>query len=609
MLARLPRGLWLGLVVTLVSAGLLLSPVAADPTHRILGNFQSEAATHAPALAAAVKGLFVHGPFVLAEHPLHPEEVTGAMYEPTTTLLFWPIYALAGGGATGFALAWNSWYLVVLGASAAGAWIWARAWLGDRDPHGWGAGLAMAIAASSLFVHLSPEVGRTEAGDYPLYALHGGLLFRAVRRGDRRAWGWAAASAVPVLWSGGYGSVFFAVAEPLVAVWALRETADRRGTLRGLGLVAVVAALAGLPLYLALRAHPYVGIAGRTEAHVSPSVALAVLVGQSENLLRELPGYEVAPFLGLATLALGLLSPLRLRAALPPLLAGLLLYAIAAGPHPTWGERELWGPAAVFSGVPGPAGVLRGWSRIQVFALPLFAVAAAALPRGRGFVAVLGACLALGETAWRRVSPASWWTLDEEPALVEARAKGQVPIPLPLDGIERVRRWLVPPPTPDLWVVMPDHDLFKYFQDALPNEPELFRNRFGAPAATYDPCLLQSDAIALKQLGFTSLYLREGFLPHDGKGMATRALRAVFGAPREEGFWPLPDEIDLTCLAADAAARPPAITLHGEEGAENGRPRTPAERAAIRAERKAERERIRAERLKQQQEKGQHERR
>lgn len=600
---RPPRGFWLGLLALIASAALLMAPVAADPTGRILGNFQSEAATHAPVLAAAVKGLFVHGPFVLAEHPLHPEEVTGAMYEPTTTLIFWPVYALAGGGAAGFSLAWNVWHVVVLVASALGAWIWARAWLGDRDPEGWGAGLAMAVAACSLFVHLSPEVGRTEAGDYPLYALHGGLLFRAVRKNDRRAWLLAALSVIPVIWSGGYGAVFFAVAEPLVALWALREGTDRRSVMRGLAAVAGTAALAVLPLFLALRSHPYVGIAGRTEAHVSPSVALGVLVGQSENLLRELPGYEVAPFLGLATLALGLLGPLRLRAALPPLLAGVLLYWIAAGPHPTLGERELWGPAALFSGVPGPAGVLRGWSRIQVFALPLFALAAAALPRGRAAVAILGAALVLGETAWRRVQPASWWTLEQEPAIAKAIAAGRVAIPLPLDGIERVRRWLEPPPHPDLWVVMPDHDLFKYFQDALPNEPELFRNRFGAPAASYDPCLLQADAVVLKSLGFQSLYLRERFLPHDGKGMATRALRAVFGAPREEGFWPLPDQVDEACLAADPTARPAAITLHGEEGAEGGRPRTPAERAAIRAERKAERERIRAERQRQQREK------
>ncbi len=593
------RGFWLGLAALVVAAGLLLAPVATAPATRILGNFQSEAATHAPALAAALEGLTRHGPFLLAEHPLHPEEVTGAMYEPITTLVMWPFFALAGGGARGFALAWNVWHLVVLVGASLGAWIWARAWLGEeKDPGGWGAGLAMALAAASIFVHLSPAVGRTEAQNYPLYALHGGLLFRAVRRGGR-AWIGAILSVVPVVWSGGYATVFFAVAEPLVALWALSIAPNRRRAALGLVGVALGAVAAAAPLLWALQAHPYVGT--ETTRFETPSVALAVLVGWTENLLRELPGYEIAPFAGFVTLAAAGLAVTRSRAVLWPLAIGLFLYWVAAGPAPLVAGKATWGPAAAFAALPGPFEVVRGWSRIVAFVVPVFAVAAAALPGGRAWLAGLVAVLALGETSRHRVDKA--WTLEEPASLVALRAAGQVPIPLPLDGIARVRRWLEPPDRPDVWKVMPDHVLFRYFQDALPNEPELFRNPGGGPAGEYDPCTLLADAVALRQLGFTSLHLRQEYLPHDGKGIANRALKAVFGAPREEGLWMIPDVVGPECRGEGPA--PEAITLGGPKNPDSAGPRTPEERERIRAERRAERERVRAERLRQQQQRGQ----
>ncbi|MES2644451.1 MAG: hypothetical protein V4850_33500 [Myxococcota bacterium] len=602
-LAAVPRGLWLGLLAMVVSAGLLFAPVATAPATRVLGNFQSETATHAPALAAALEGLFVHGPFVLADHPLHPEEVNGAMYEPITTMLLWPVYAVMGGGTRGFTLAWNVWHLLVLVGTGVGAWMWARAWLGEaRDPGGWGAGTAMALASGSLFLHLSPEVGRTEASNYPLYALHAGLLFRAAVRpvgGGRMAWAWAALSAVPIVWSGGYGTVFFAIAEPLLAFWALSASPDRRRTVGGLLVVAVVSALAAAPLLWALQQYPYIGLAGEGQRSTSPSVAYAVLFQGSENLLQELPGYEVAPFAGLVTLLAAAAAILRGRSAAWPIGAGLLLYLVSAGPTPTVNDTVAWGPAALFQLVPGPIGWLRGWTRLFAFAIPFFAVAAAGLARGQAVVAVLIVGLGLGETAMRRVEPGSWWTFEEAPRLVAMRESGERLIVLPIDGIERARRWLDGPGRPDLWKLMPDHVLFRYFQDALPNDPELFRNKFAVPKGRYEPCALVEDAIQLHNLGFSSLYLRTEFLPQDGRGMATRALMTVFGTPRDEGVWRLPTRLPEACWEGVPVEEKPAVISLGPDADEaRPGPRTPEERAAIKAAREAERDRVREERLK-----------
>jgi hypothetical protein len=154
---------------------------------------------------------------------------------------------------------------------------------------------------------------------------------------------------------------------------------------------------------------------------------------------------------------------------------------------------------------------------------------------------------------------------------------------------------------PDVWKVQSDHDLFKYFQDALPNEPELFRNKTVKPAVDYDVCALRADAVSLGVLGFTVLYLRDDFLPEDGRGIAVRALKEVFGPPREAGVWDLPAEVGKRCLtAADGGEAVAPIQVRGDDvgGGPKSEPRTPEERAARRAERAAERERMRVERLK-----------
>jgi hypothetical protein len=207
---------------------------------------------------------------------------------------------------------------------------------------------------------------------------------------------------------------------------------------------------------------------------------------------------------------------------------------------------------------------------------------------------VLGA---LAEASSLRVG--STWSLTPDARVAALRADGEAPIPLPLDGIERARRWLAPPAEPDVWAAMPDHPLFRYLQDTLPNEPELFRAT-GGTAGSFDPCALQSDAVALRARGFTHLVLRDAYLPRDGAGMANRALKAVFGAAREDGVWPLPERVSAACAAGDVDP----IVLGRKEGrAPDAGPKTPEERAAIQAARRAERERVRQERARRQQEK------
>lgn len=545
----------LALAGTLAGLAMLLSPVAAAPTARLLGAFDSEAATHVPVLAAAIVGLPEHGPFFYADHPLHPELANQAMLEPVTVLAMAPVQALVGG-VGGFALAWNLWLAAGVVAAAAGAWIGARAWLGEDDAGGWGAGLAATLAACGLFHQLAPEVGRTETFAWAFYGLHLGLLVRAATRG--RGWALAAASVVPVVWSGGYATVFAALADAGVALWLFR-----RVHLRGFGAVALTAGLAATPLLLALRARPYAALGERV---VSPSIDLPLLLAGAPDLTQVLPGYEVAPFVGWATLFAAVLAGSRRAAA--PLAVGGVLLLVAAGPAPTVLGQALPGPAALLAALPGPFGQVRSWPRVVAFAIPLLALAGARAGARHPALAVALALAAVVEAAWR-TRGGEVWTLAEHTRITTLHAAGEVPLALPLDGRAQARRWLAPPAGPDPWTVS-DEPLVRFVEDLLPSDPQLFQLGARAPARA-DACALRASAFTLHERGFTGLLVPEDPDRVVAWKAAQRGLRDVLGAG--EDWWPFPQVADTACTTRDAGPR-------------DATPLTPEEREARRAERR-----------------------
>ena len=367
---RVPPGAILACVATTLSLALLLGPVMGQPATLLLGSADSEAPAHLHWLLAGLRGLTTHGPFVLAADPAGLV-ATDALMDPASLLLMAPLDAAAGGGVAGATLAWNLLPAIGLLASAIGAWLWARIWLGDEDPGAWGAGLAAALAASSLWALHQVEVGRSECFLYPAFALHGALLFGALRHGSARHWAGAAASLLPLLWCGLSTLPLLLMMQAMVLAWALHSRPPWRRVLAGIGALCAITALACVPLLLALRAHPPPSAADLDARVAGPSAALrSMLLGQPD-LLQGMPGYEVMPWLGWGLLVGAVLAAVRWRRARVPLVLVAMLWAVCAGPWPRLAGHSIPGPAALFEALPPPLGLMRGWGRLLGMLVPV----------------------------------------------------------------------------------------------------------------------------------------------------------------------------------------------------------------------------------------------
>lgn len=576
--SRWSPGLCTGVLVSLLSVAHLVWPVLAAPASRMVGDLQTEVASHAPPLAASLQGLSRFGPFVRAEHPLAADVATAAALEPTTVLSMAPVFRLAGGGTAGFALAWNFWQVMVVAASAAGCALGARALLPRADLGGWGTGVAMVAGANALFLHRFADAGRTEAQNYGFYALHMGLLLTAAREsaGMRRRWWWVAAalSLVPTLWSGGYAAVFVAFTEPLLAMLALSIAESRRVTWIGLGATAAVAMLAIAPLGWALHTFPYVGVAGRAATSIAPSFDLSLLLTDHFIGGRDLPGYEVPPFAGWALMASAALAVVwGGRAVRIAVAIGVICLWEASGPAPKLFDRAAWSPTTLWVAAGGPLALVRGWSRIIAFGIPFLAIAAGTAASARPRLALVTMTALLAETVAR--SPQRWWSLDFPP---ETLAISPTALQIPLDTWTTTRRWLVVPPSPDPTMLSPDRPLLAWLRLVVPDEPERLHSYFKKPPVTIDPCVLILDAIALRNEGYASIRPRPAYLWTGADVAINAALVPVFGEP-VNGEWPLPTDPG-ECAVGEHVWSPDALA----------RPGTKEERAAARAAERAARE-------------------
>jgi len=546
---QLIPGALLACAATVTSLLLLLRPVLAQPT-LLLGSADSEAPAHVHWLAAALSGLGAHGPFQLSATPTGLD-ASDALMDPASVLLMAPISALAGGGIEGFGLAWNALPALGLLASALGAWIWARAWLGDEDPGAWGAGTAAALAASSLWALHQLEVGRSECFLYPAYALHGGLLFAALRHGGWQRWLGAGLSLLLVTWCGLSTVPLLLLLEAAVLAWALPKAPSLRRAIAGLAALGAVGVGACLPMLWALRTHPPPSMANIDARVPGPAARLEALVGGQGDLLQGLPGYEVMPWLGWALVVGAVLAALRWRQArLPALLAAVLL-SICAGPHPTLSDVGLVGPAALFEALPAPVGLVRGWVRMMGMLVPFVAVLAAAAVVRRPWLAVGLVVLGIGEAALRAPKARSTMSLAPPRFAEQIQGRGEAALELPRDRLALARRALLGPSDPDPWDPRLDQALMVLLDASVSNLPQQFDREPEQPVYDGELGDLRRRASKLRKLGVHGLLLRDHSLVPGAEDRA-RALLDVIACPPSAaipGYWSLPVGHGQECLA------------------------------------------------------------
>lgn len=539
-------GALLATLVTLTSLGLLLAPVLRTPRTLLLGSADSEAPAHIHWLAASLAGLGRHGPFTLSASP-SGLEATDALMDPASLLILAPVSALAGGGLEGFTLGWNLLPAAGLLISALGAWLWARAWLGDEDPGAWGAGVAASLAACSLWALHQVEVGRSECFLYPAFALHGALLFAALRRGGAWRWCGAAASLLPLIGCGLSTLPLLAVVELAVLSWGLRRE-RLRPALTGLGALAALAVAATIPLLLALRAHPPPSMDHLDSRVPGPSVALETLLLGRGDLLLGLPGYEVSPWLGWAAVIGLILAAWRWRPARRPALLALALLWVCAGPWPSLAGHRVPAPAALLEALPGPLGLVRGWVRLLGLLVPVVAVIAGAAAVRRPWIALPLAALALGEVALR--DPArSTMSLHPPARAGVLEAGGTRSLELPRDRMALARRALIGASDPDPWDPRIDARLLATLDRHAGNLPQQFdRDRPAAPSDDALPDLRRRMA-KLRELGVDGVLLREHSLVPGARDRAAALLDAIACRPTEgnPNHWSLPRGEEAQC--------------------------------------------------------------
>ncbi len=396
-------------LATSACAVILLGSALLHPTTRAIGGPLTEAPAHLWGLWTVADGLFRHGPFVRVADVAWPEGFSGHLMDPVNLLAFLPAYWLAGGGAAGAVLGWNTVHLAAVVVGAAGTVRLARRWLDPSDI--WPLALAVLVFCGSPFLLATPVMGRSEFLPAALYPLHLSFLHRWMRRPPAGAPGLAAPPSRGigllagltlggVFLGGGYLVVFAGILEIAVGLWWARGLPWREAA-RRLAVVAGIAALCLAPLAISLAIWPSsqriqttrIWEATRCLQGPYPSIHLGDVLRLSPGRMAlEFP--DQPPYVGLLPLLLGLLGTIRRRpGALPWLLVTLLALAFAAGPWLLLGQPSASAPdeATCLKGpvwwllrfVP-PLRMIHAWSRMAgLAALP------AAMAAGLGLAALL----------------------------------------------------------------------------------------------------------------------------------------------------------------------------------------------------------------------------
>ncbi|MEC8423867.1 MAG: hypothetical protein VX000_08825, partial [Myxococcota bacterium] len=370
----------------------ITAPVWSDPTGRLVGAAEGEAAAHLWGLWVAADGLWSSGPFLRVAEASWPGEFRKDLVDPLHLLGIAPATWIGGGaGAT---LAWNALPVVSMSLGAVGgAWMGARLGLGVPSR----ALLAGLLACSPSFSGATVPVGRSEQLALAWSAIHVAALHRAIREGT--AWSIVVGGLTLGLQAlAGWRPLTFLLflEVPLAAAWVRSWKGCRNAA-----LVGVVGALIAFPMLAAhasvspwwLEANPW---PSPFDHQVDPSRLSALLTMDGAGDWSSDP----TPNAGRVAALLAALGAVRRpRAVLPWLGLGLALWGLSLGLRfvPSTSGDVAFGPAAYLSWAVPPLRVIHGWPRLAPLALlPLAIGAARGLDGVRRSSVAIGVALLLG---------------------------------------------------------------------------------------------------------------------------------------------------------------------------------------------------------------------
>ncbi|MDP6934504.1 MAG: hypothetical protein QGG40_16380, partial [Myxococcota bacterium] len=369
-MTRIPPGRLAAVLVAAVAL-IALWPVLPAPHQLALGRASGEGPAHLWGLWTTAEGLWTHGPFLRVSEVNHPAGLRAELIDPVNLLVFWPVWWVTGGGATGAVLGWNAIHLAAVVAAGWGGWLLATRILPDAPCRL----VLVAATAGTPYLLASLGLGRTEYLAGAWYVLHLAFLHRHLST-DRRATDTLAAlaSLVGLAHSGWIVPLWVLLIEPPLAIIFARQLPGTRTRVTRIAQVALPAVLLSLPvLFNVLDTSPWWLTKTRYTdlTYAGPVVPIQSLLPGMTNAAVG-GGAEAAPYPGALLVALAILGSWKYHRARGWLLLGGLLFVAALGREVQWAgaagpEWKVYMPIAwLTSSVQLFRGVT-SWSRLGMF--------------------------------------------------------------------------------------------------------------------------------------------------------------------------------------------------------------------------------------------------
>lgn len=508
----------------------------------------SEAPSHLWGLWATAEHLFSTGPFRRTAALNFPGAFTGDLIDPVSLVVFWPVWALAGRGATAAVLAWNALHLATVLLAGWGGYRLSRRLVPDPLA----AVVGAAVCAASPYLMASTALGRSEYLAGAWYPLHLAFL-HAHLSADRRPRDTVGAilTLAGLAWSGWTLALWVALLEIPVALVFSRALPDAKTRILRLIQVGLPAVLLALPfLWSVLVLDPW------WLKRLAPGQAMpVVLVMPLQNLLRYSQGWpvggglEVAPYPGTVApllMAWGLWK--RPGEAWPWVAFAVVLVVLALGPEiqiagPTGPVWRGYAPVAWLQSLVPGMGAIQNWPRIAaLLAAPLGVAAAwgvASVGRRRPSwqpvaVIVLGFAIVADQGTWTPPSKAPSFQVSlpvDIQTAMDALPEGPI-LELPIDNDQQ--------PTFGVWE---DYSLLWQLQHRHPSSevpsPQISA-AYQSSAFAYDlasgnsvstDSCMGSEATRLYNAGFRGVVLQKRRLPVETARSLESALRGMLGDP------------------------------------------------------------------------------
>ena len=301
--------------------------------------------------------------------------------DPVNLAIFWPLWALAGGGETGAVLGWNLVHLVSVLLAGWGGWRLGRVVF--EQPQA-AAVVAAACAGAPYLLGATGVVGRTEYLPMAIWALHLSFLLPALQPKPVRSAQIGAILTLVAMTHGGWQPLTWILFAELLLVLVLFRQQPRGAVLKQLALVMVPAGLLTLPLLLShLGTEPWwlERLSHPSPFEERPRAAYLIALLPLVDTTRSWANTPLA-YLGVTLPLLAMLGMWAdWKRAGRWLLPGVVVLVFALGELVAVGfspDREdfYYMPAAVLMHVVAPLRAFHGWPRLTMLVVPLVAVAA-----------------------------------------------------------------------------------------------------------------------------------------------------------------------------------------------------------------------------------------